>query len=71
MRPFIREDQDAKVGIDRNRDPVIVDRPLQDCSVTGIVTQLGSLDGVVPLIPQPLCKARASAAVDEKSASLS
>ena len=70
MRPFIREDQDAKVGIDRNQDPVIVDRPLQDCSVTGIVTQLGSLDGVVSLIPQPLCKARQRSGRRE-SASLS
>lgn len=67
MRPFIRENQDAEVGIDRNQDPVVIDRPLQNCSITRVVTQLGSLDGVVPLIPQPLRQARARAAVDEKA----
>jgi hypothetical protein len=67
VRAFVRENQDAEVGIDRNQDPVVIDRPLQDCNISRVVTELGGLDGVVPLIPQPTRKARASAAVDEES----
>ena len=67
MRAFVRGNQDAEVGIDRSQDPVVIDRPSQDRSITRVVAQLDSLDGVVPLIPQPLRKARASAAVEEQS----
>lgn len=67
MWPFIHEDQQAEIRIDRDQNPVFVRRSFKNRRITRILQPLAGVLDIMPFVAEPLCERYARAAVHQEA----